>query len=281
MLVIHGIWANGALCLWAEDSRRPARVPPRGRPSRPSRAPRPHPFAGAPDVLAEMLAGLPEPFPALARKAVEDELTLYLPALADGPLASPELIRPAGGEAGQPEGGAGRVTLTPWRVPALIFEPAAALDLLATLDILAAHGEPGAAAVSSAEMPGRDPGRPGATGAVPGVPGMAGPDPGVAEVTGPDPGVAEVTGPDPGLPEVAGASLPDTGPGAVTATAGGSAVYWSAVAALATDLAGQGRVLPVLEAEDAGYAARWRPVLSGAGAQRARELAAAMPALCR
>ncbi|HEY4853802.1 MAG TPA: SNF2-related protein, partial [Streptosporangiaceae bacterium] len=271
MLVIHGIWANGALCLWAEDSRRPARVPPPGRPSRPSRAPRPHPFAGAPDVLAEMLAGLPEPFPALARKAVEDELTLYLPALADGPLASPELIRPAGGEDGQPEGGAGRVSLTPWRVPALIFEPAAALDLLAALDILAAPGEPGAADVSSAEMPGLDPGVPGMTGPVPGVPGMA----------GPDPGVAEVTGPDPGLPEVAGASLPDTGPGAVTATAGGSAVYWSAVAALATDLAGQGRVLPVLEAEDAGYAARWRPVLSGAGAQRARELAAAMPALCR
>src|SRR5216683_2561771 len=260
MLVIHGIWANGALCLWAEDSRRPARVPPPpGR--RPSRAPRPHPFASTPDVLAEMLAGLPEPFPALARKAVEDELTLYLPALADGPLASPELIRPAGGEDGQAEGGAGRVTLTPWRVPALIFEPAAALDLLAALDILAAPAEPGAADVPSAEMPGQEPGVPGMTGPVPGVPGMAGPDPGVAEV--------------------AGASLPDSGPGAVTATACGSAVYWSAVAALATDLAGQGRVLPVLEAEDAGYAARWRPVLSGAGAQRARELAAAMPALCR
>ena len=280
MLVIHGIWANGALCLWAEDSRRPARVPPPpGR--RPSRAPRPHPFASTPDVLAEMLAGLPEPFPALARKAVEDELTLYLPALADGPLASPELIRPAGGEDGQAEGGAGRVTLTPWRVPALIFEPAAALDLLAALDILAAPAEPGAADVPSAEMPGQEPGVPGMTGPVPGVPGMAGQDRGVAEVAGPDPGVAEVTGLDPGLPEVTGASLPDSGPGAVTATAGGSAVYWSAVAALATDLAGQGRVLPVLEAEDAGYAARWRPVLSGAGAQRARELAAAMPALCR
>src|ERR1700676_1526669 len=118
MLVIHGIWANGALCLWAEDSRGPARVPPsQGR--RPSRAPRPHPFAGVPDVLAEVLAGLPGPFPGLARKAVEDELTLYLPALADGPLASPELIRPAGAEDGRPEGGPGRVTLTPWRVPAL------------------------------------------------------------------------------------------------------------------------------------------------------------------
>jgi SNF2 family DNA or RNA helicase len=270
MLVIHGIWANGALCLWAEDSRRPARVPPPlGR--RPSRAPRPHPFASTPDVLAEMLAGLPEPFPGLARKAVEDELTLYLPAQADSPLASPELTRPAGGEDGQPESGVGRVILTPWRVPALIFESAAALDLLAALDILAAPAEPGAADVPPAEMLGLDPGVPGMTGPVPGVPGMPGPVPGVAEVTGPDLGLAEVTG----------ASLPDTGPGAVTVTAGGSAVYWSAVAALADDLAGQGRVLPILEAEDAGYAARWRPVLSGAGAQRARELAAAMPPLCR
>jgi SNF2 family DNA or RNA helicase len=269
MLVIHGIWANGALCLWAEDSRGPARVPPpQGR--RPSRAPRPHPFAGVPDVLAEVLAGLPEPFPGLARKAVEDELTLYLPALADGPLASPELIRPAGAD-GQPEGGSGRVTLTPWRVPALIFEPAAALDLLAALDILAAPAEPGAADVPPAEMPGP----------VPGVPEVPGQDLAAAEVPGLDPDVLEATGPDPGVPEVTGPGPPDTGPGGVTATAGGSAVYWSAVAALAADLAGQGRVLPVLEAEDVGYAARWRPVLSGAGAQRARELAAAMPPLCR
>src|SRR6202023_3093427 len=209
MLVIHGIWANGALCLWAQDSRRPARGPPPGRPSRPSRAPRPHPFAGAPDVLAEMLAALPDPFPALARKAVEDELTLYLPALADGPLASPELIRPAGGEDGQPEGGAGRVSLTPWRVPAVIFEPAAALALLAALDILAAPGEPGAADVPSAEMPGQEPGVPGMTGPVPGVPGMAGPDPGVAEVAGPDPGAPALPGLDPDVAAVAGASLPD------------------------------------------------------------------------
>ena len=72
MLVIHGIWANGALCLWAEDSHGPAQVPvPPGR--RPSRAPRPHPFASDPDALAELLAGRPGPFPGLARKAVEDE----------------------------------------------------------------------------------------------------------------------------------------------------------------------------------------------------------------
>ena len=40
-------------------------------------------------------------------------------------------------------------------------------------------------------------------------------------------------------------------------------------------------MLPALTSEDDGYAARWRPVLSAADAQRARELAAAIPAACR
>src|ERR1039457_4897654 len=148
MLVIHGIWANRALCLWAEDSCRPDRVQAAaGR--RPSRAPRPHPFASDPDTLAEVLAALPEPFPALARKAVEDELPLYLPATADGPQASPELIRSPGSEDGRRE--AGRVALAPWRVAALIFEPAAALDLLAGLDMLAAQVDPAALDVTAPE----------------------------------------------------------------------------------------------------------------------------------
>jgi SNF2 family DNA or RNA helicase/intein/homing endonuclease len=246
MLVIHGIWADGALCLWAEDSGGPARVPaPAGR--RPSRAPRPHPFASDPDTLAELLAGLPEPFPGLARKAVEDELTLYLPAAVDGPLASPELIRPPGPGDGQEGGGAGRVALSPWRIPALIFEPAAALDLLTALDLLAAPAGPGAADVTAAET---------------------------------TPATTAETAPAT-TAETASATTADLSPAAVTAAAGGSALYWAAVAALAVDLASRGRVLPVLDAQDAGYAARWRPVLSGADAPRARDLAAAMPPLCR
>jgi hypothetical protein len=234
MLVIHGIWAHDALCLWTEDSRGPGQAPPLpGR--RPSRAPRPHPFASDPDTLADVLAGLPEPFPGLVRKAVEDELTLYLPATADGPQASPELIRRPGTGGGQP--GAARVTLAPWRVSTLIFEAAAALDLLAGLDMLAAQVDPAA-----------------------------------LDVTAPEPDLPEPGLPEPGLPE----------PATVAATvAGGSAIYWAAIAALAADLAGRGRVLPVLEAVDGGYAARWRPVLTGPDAQRARDLAAAMPPLCR
>ena len=91
MLVIHGIWAYGALSLWAEDSVGPVSVPP--RPGRPSRAPRPHPFASGLDALADAVAELAGPAADLARKAIEDELTLRLPSAADGPLASPALIR--------------------------------------------------------------------------------------------------------------------------------------------------------------------------------------------
>ena len=81
MLVVHGIWAYGALQLWAEDPSLPAAAPARG--GRPSRAPRPHPFAAPAAELADALACLPEPLPDLAVKAVDDELTLRLPAVGD------------------------------------------------------------------------------------------------------------------------------------------------------------------------------------------------------
>src|SRR5580693_1244147 len=124
MLVIHGIWAYGALQVWAEDSARPAQAPPRV--GRPSRAPRPHPFAVAPGELADALArvGVGD----LAAKAVDDELTLRLPSAAGGPLASPELVRPPAEPAGT--AAAGRIALAGWRVPALVFEPSAAMTLL-------------------------------------------------------------------------------------------------------------------------------------------------------
>src|ERR1019366_4213537 len=123
----------------------------------------------------------------------------------------------------------------------------APLDLLAGLDMLAAQVDPAALDVTAPE---------------PDLPGLGLPGPGL-----PGPGL-----PEPGLPEPATAAA---------TVAGGSAIYWAAIAALAADLAGRGRVLPVLEAVDGGYAARWRPVLTGADAQRARDLAAAMPPLCR
>src|SRR5229473_4971311 len=140
MLVIHGIWAYGALSLWAEDSDGPGRAQP--RPGRPSRAPRAHPFAGGLDLLADVVAELAGPAADLARKAIEDELTLRLPGTPDGPLASPALIREPGAGSAEPSARpakpAARPVLAAWRVPALTFEPDTALDLLAAL------GEPGA-----------------------------------------------------------------------------------------------------------------------------------------
>jgi SNF2 family DNA or RNA helicase len=212
VLVIHGSWAYGALSLWAEDSDGPARAQP--RPGRLSRAPRAHPFAGGLDVLADVVAELAGTAADLARKAIEDELTLRLPSTADGPLASPALIREPGTEPAKPPGRPARPALAAWRLPALSFEPGPALDLLTAL------AEPGARSSR--------------------------------------------------------------------AVTGGSVLYLAAVARLAGDLAARGRVLPALVAsagaqggQDASYEARWRPVLSGADAQRARDLAAAMPPLCR
>jgi SNF2 family DNA or RNA helicase len=200
MRVIHGIWAHGALCLWAEDPALPQAAEPAPRGGRPSRAPGRHPYACQAAELADVLAGLPGPAGEAARKAVDDELTLQLPSSADGPLASPELIRPDAEP--RPRG---RVALARWRVPVLAVTPAAALDLLGAVGHL----------------------------------------------------------------------------GDVTAVAGGSLPYLAVVARFADNLAARGRVLPVIAAEDGTYAARWRPVLGGADAQRARDLAAAMPPSCR
>jgi SNF2 family DNA or RNA helicase len=212
MRVIHGIWAYDALWVWAEDSDLPVHAPP--WPGRPSRAPRPHPFGCAAVDLADALAEVGGHLADLARKAVEDELTLRLPSTADGPLASPELIRTPRTAATAVNTATAtdaaparrRPVLAAWRVPALTFGADAALELLTRL---------------------------------------------------PEPGAA--TGPD----------------------LSGSVRYLSALAALAKDMVSRGRVLPVLTAEGAGLAARWHPVLSGADALRARELAAAMPPVCR
>ena len=96
MRVIHGVWAHGALCLWAEDPDLPplAAAGPSG-----VHLPRPHPFACQAAELGDMLAGSPPGSASTAagdaaRKAVHDELTLQLPSAGGGPLASPELVRP-------------------------------------------------------------------------------------------------------------------------------------------------------------------------------------------
>ena len=230
MLAIHGVWSGGRLSLWAEDSARPRELPG-PPPARPSRTARPHPFAATAGTLADVLAEFGEQTADLARKAAETELTLWLPARPGGPLSSPDCIpadpvaagSPARAQAAADEnhGGneavappaasprrSGRVALAAFVVPALSFEPAAALAALTVL------GQP--------ETP------------------------------------------------------------AERGVVAGSLQYLAALAALAGDLAARGRVLPGLDgADDGSYFARWRPVLAGADALRARELTLALPPLCR
>jgi len=136
MLVIHGIWARDALCLWAEDSSRPTTSAQ--PPGRPSRAPRPHPFAADPETIAAALDSLGGASGAAAEQAATDELTLWLPSAPDRPQAAPELIRPAG----QADARARTrwAALGCWRVPALAIEPAATLGVLAALDRVATPG---------------------------------------------------------------------------------------------------------------------------------------------
>ena len=240
MLVIHGIWAYGGLQVWAEDSARPALAPPRA--GRPSRAPRPHPFAVAPGELADALAwaGAGD----LAAKAVDDELTLRLPSVTDGPLASPELVRPSAQAAAETPA-ARRVALAAWRVPVLVFEPAAATELLPALADLASAG------------------------------------PAVGELVTDDSASGELETSERASGGSASADAATGGLASGELAVSGSIGYLAAVARFADDLVSRGRVLPALTPEDGGYAARWRPVLSAADAQRARELAAAIPAACR
>jgi hypothetical protein len=179
MQVIHGLWVDGGLAVWAED-------PDAAVPARSSRAVRPHPFAVPPGSLADLLTEFPLPAGDLARKAAETELTLTLPTVPGGPVASTGPV------------GRARPKLALWLVPALLFDPLSALEILRLVPL----------------------------------------------------------------------------------------DYLAAVARFADDLAARGKVLPVLVPETGGsapggWAARWRPVLSGPDATYARDLATAMPPLLR
>jgi hypothetical protein len=255
MLAIHGTWADGALLLWAEDATRPAPVPA-GRPG--PTADRSHPGAARPAAISAALAGLPGEAAELAWSGAEGELVLWLPGTAAGPQASPELAAaPGEGTWLATVRGGGRVVLRGWRVPVLSFPAPAALPLLAGLGEHATAGLLGAGS-GDALLP---------------------------------------VGPD--------GELTDSGDTPDEVIFGQSVPYLAACAALAADLAARGRLLPALtrlaaqgpaaspapaagegsvagpEAEAMSYAARWRPVVSGADAQRVRELAQAMPPVCR
>ncbi|MFD0735156.1 DEAD/DEAH box helicase [Planotetraspora mira] len=255
MLVVHGTWIGGRLALWAEDTSggtapaktpkpsslntQPPETPPLNAQSptpplkaqSPKTAPhatqarqaetveppastsrtaaRAHPFAAAADGLFTELPLWGDVTAAVCAKATTAELTMLLPSSARSPLPSPESGLSVGTR--QPR-------ITPWRVPALLVEPAAALDLLDAVDEIA-------------QLP------------------AAAYEPGES---------------------LDGAPIP-----------GASLRYLAVVAANVRDMVRRGRILPQLVTEGDGYAARWRPVLTGADGVRFRELAAAMPPVCR
>ena len=127
MRVLHGIWADGVLCLWAEAPSAVGGVPPAARTR--GGAPSAHPFACQPPELGELLAPVGE----LARKAVDHELTLALPTVGGVPQSPPGLLPDGPAPAGATPR-RGKLTLRLWRVPALAFPPAAAAELLADAD---------------------------------------------------------------------------------------------------------------------------------------------------
>src|SRR6266536_2474320 len=209
------------------------------------RAPRAHPFAATADAVAEAVAEHAGPAADLVVKAVDDELTLWLAATADGPLASPDLIR---APENQPPAGTRRSALRAWRVLALTFEPAAALDLLGVLGESQRRGSQAVqgGSVHYLAAVARLAGDLAARGRV--LPALT------------------IGGSEPVGTRDFSIGAGGIGAGGISASGAGSDGDGDA------GVAGEG---------EGRYAAKWRPVLSGADAQRARELAVAMPPLCR
>ncbi|MFI5647444.1 SNF2-related protein [Kitasatospora sp. NPDC051705] len=136
MFVLHALWrADGRLALWAEDARaHPGAAGP--GPDRP--APRAHPYACPAAALAAVLGGIGPGLGWLAGRAPERWATLLLPTVGALPAPSPDLpVTPARGAA----------ALAPWRVPALLFDTAAAAQLLG--EVFDPHW-----AVTSTDLPG-------------------------------------------------------------------------------------------------------------------------------
>ena len=105
MIVVHGVFRDGRLILWGEDSSRSG-----------SSAQREHPFASSAENL---FTGTPR-----ARATVTGVTTLSLPTQSGVPVDSPELVRDELSSA------RGAVTLRDWVVPTVSLDPDAAFGYL-------------------------------------------------------------------------------------------------------------------------------------------------------
>ncbi|MGJ6964109.1 DEAD/DEAH box helicase, partial [Streptosporangium sp. G11] len=237
------------LALWAEAPADPAASTSRAKV-------RPHPFAAPEAGLLDGLALWGDGAASAAGKAVTDELVLLLPSSARSPLPSPE----SGAEIT-----ARRPKIGSWRVPALLVEPGAALELLGRVDEMARLP---AEAYEPDELFGE-------THRLDELPAGAY-EPETVSAGTYEPG--EVSG-ETRRPGESPGEFPENA--RRTPIPGASLRYLAAVATYARELVRGGRVLPQLVTEGDGHAARWRPVPTGPHAARFRDLATAMPPVCR
>ncbi|MFJ4093221.1 SNF2-related protein [Kitasatospora sp. NPDC089913] len=124
MYALHALWrADGRLAVWAEDAAvyRGDAYRPGDRAGRGGTA---HPFACPAGEVARLLGTVGPGLGWLAEQAGERWTGLLLPSLGGRPVPSPDLPVGAG-----PRG----VGLSPWRVPALLFDRSQAAQLLGAL----------------------------------------------------------------------------------------------------------------------------------------------------
>jgi non-specific serine/threonine protein kinase len=145
VFALHGVWTvDRRLALWAEDARllaESAGLPAGGSAGAPH-----HPYACPASVLAELLAAVGPSLAWLAARAQHDRVVLQLPVRGGGvPVPSPDLST-LGMRA--PAGGSVQPALVRFGVPALLFCPDEAAQLLGEL------AAPGSAVLPTESPPG-------------------------------------------------------------------------------------------------------------------------------
>ena len=119
MILVHGVYHDGGLVLWAETSEAAGAMSAE-RPE--AEAHRAHPFAAAAPVLAGVLKSADPDSRVTARRV--RPAAMWLPSRPDAPAASSSLIASTDG----PD--AGPTHISPWIVPALRLEPTESIALL-------------------------------------------------------------------------------------------------------------------------------------------------------
>jgi non-specific serine/threonine protein kinase len=128
VIVVHALWREGRLALWAEDALLPVRPDgARPRPTATARRSRtaPHPFAAPADSLANALGDV---LADLATKAATGTVELALPTRGGAPADSPELVREE-----LPGSGRGALTLRGWLVETVEYDADDALTVIRSI----------------------------------------------------------------------------------------------------------------------------------------------------